>query len=455
MEEEIEDVIAKVVELIENKKINDLKIYLETINSADFPTIFDELDDEKIKIVYRILPKEKAAEVFVELDHDEQEMLISYLTDREIKNVMNELYMDDAVDLIEELPSDVVERILKNTRPSDRKVINELLKYPDDTAGSLMTTEFVSLLEGMTVKDAFVVIKNKGIRTETVYNCYVVDSKNKLIGIVDIKDILLADTDELINDIMDTNVIEVSTLEDQEEVSKMFDKYDLIAVPVVDKEGALVGIITIDDAFDVMQEEVLEDFEKMAAINSSSNDSYLKTPVIVHAKNRILWLLFLMLSATITGAITNSFETTIATIPLLVAFMPMLMDTGGNCGSQSSTLIIRGLATDEISTKDYLRAMWKELRVATCVGLILAVLNGIRIAIQYRSLEYGTSMAMVVSVSIFFVVIFANSLGVTLPIFAKKLKLDPAIMAAPLISTIVDSCSVLLFFMLASTFIHI
>ncbi len=453
--EEIEEVVQKVIELIQDRKINDLKKYLETVNSADFPTIFEELDDEKIKLVYRILPKDKAAEVFVELDHDDQERLITYLTDREIKNVMDELYMDDAVDLVEEMPSDIVERILKNTRPSDRKVINELLKYPDDTAGSLMTTEFVSLYEGMTVKDAFVHIKNKGLRTETVYNCYVLDDKNKLVGIVDIKDLLLADTDTLVKDIMDTNVISVSTLEDQEKVSKMFDKYDLITVPVVDKEGAMVGVITIDDAFDVMQEEVLEDFEKMAAINSSSNDSYLKTPVFVHAKNRILWLLFLMLSATITGAITNSFEATISSIPLLVAFMPMLMDTGGNCGSQSSTLIIRGLATDEISTKDYLRAMWKELRVATCVGLILAVLNGIRIAVQYSSLEYGTTMALVVSLSIFFVVIFANFLGCTLPIFAKKLKLDPAIMAAPLISTIVDSCSVLLFFTLASMFIHV
>ena len=453
--EEIEVVIEKVIELIKAKKINDLKEYLETINSADFPKIFEELDDEKIKLVYRILPKDKAAEVFVELDHDDAEKLISYLTDKEIKNVMNELYMDDAVDLIEEMPSDVVERILKNTRPSDRKVINELLKYPEDTAGSLMTTEYVALRENMTVDDAFVQIKNKGIRTETVYNCYILDDKNKLIGIVDIKDILLADTNETMNEIMDSNVIKVSTLEDQEEVTKMFDKYDLIAIPVVDKENAMVGVITIDDAFDVMQEEVLEDFEKMAAISATSGDSYLKTSVFTHAKNRIMWLLFLMLSATITGTITNNFEATIATLPILVAFMPMLMDTGGNCGSQSSTLIIRGLATDEISTRDYLRALWKEIRVATCVGLTLAVLNGIRIAVQYHNLEYGNKLALVVSMSIFFVVIFANTLGCTLPIFAKKLKLDPAIMAAPLISTIVDSCSVLLFFILASTLIHI
>ncbi len=453
--EEIEVTIEKVIELTEAKKINDLKEYLETINSADFPRIFEELDDEKIKLVYRILPKDKAAEVFVELDHDDAEKLIGYLTDKEIKNVMNELYMDDAVDLIEEMPSDVVERILKNTRPSDRKVINELLKYPEDTAGSLMTTEYVALREKMTVDDAFVEIKNRGIRTETVYNCYILDDNNKLVGIVDIKDILLADTNEKMNEIMDSNVIKVSTLEDQEEVTKMFDKYDLIAIPVVDKENAMVGVITIDDAFDVMQEEVLEDFEKMAAISATSGDSYLKTSVLTHAKNRILWLLFLMLSATITGAITNNFEATIATLPILVAFMPMLMDTGGNCGSQSSTLIIRGLATDEISTKDYLRALWKEIRVATCVGLTLAVLNGIRIAVQYHSLEYGNRLALVVSMSIFFVVIFANTLGCTLPIFAKKLKLDPAIMAAPLISTIVDSCSVLLFFMLACTLIHV
>ena len=454
-ENEIDAVVKKILELVDAKKINELKDYLDTINSADFPQIFEELDDEKIKLVYRILPKDKAAEVFIELDHDDQERLISYLTDREIKYVMNELYMDDAVDLIEEMPAYVVERILNNTRQADRKIINELLKYPEDTAGSLMTTEFVAFSKNMTVNDAFAVIKKKGIRTETVYNCYVVDDNNKLIGVVDIEDILLSSTKTLVSNIMNTSVIKVSTLEDQEEVSKIFDKYNLVAIPVVDKENALVGIITIDDAFEVMQEEALEDFEKMVAINSKTDDSYLKTSVFTHAKNRIIWLLFLMLSATITGTITNNFEGLIAAFPILVAFMPMLMNTGGNCGAQSSTLIIRGLATDEIRSRDLFKAIWKEFRVAICVGVILAVLNGLRIGIQYHSLDYGIKLATIVSLSIFFVVIFANLLGCVLPICAKKIKLDPAIMAAPLISTIVDSCSMLLFFTLASLLLHV
>jgi len=445
--EENEEMIEKVISLITEKKLNELKEYLIHLNSADFPSIFEKLTDEQMVIVFRILPKDKAGEVFVELDSDDQELLITYLTDREIKNVMDELYMDDATDIIDEMPSDVVERILKNTRATDRKIINELLKYPDDTAGSLMTTEYVSLRKNMTVDEAFAEIKKKGLRKETIYNSYVVDSKGKLIGVVDIKDMLTTDRKNTIEEIMDTNVVKVNTLLDQEEVSKMFDKYDLVALPVVDKDELLVGIITIDDAFDVMQEENLEDFQKMVAINSTNDSTYMKTSVFVHAKNRIFWLLFLMLSATITGAITNHFEATIATMPVLVAFMPMLMDTGGNCGSQSSTLVIRGLATDEISTRDILKVFWKETRVSVVIGLVLALLNGARIW-----LTYSPKIAIVVSLSIFFVVILANVLGCVLPIAAKKLKLDPAIMAAPLISTIVDSCSVFLFFNLARLF---
>ena len=446
MDFNLEEIVDELIKLIETKKLKELKIYLETINSADFPSIFEEIDDhEKTVMVYRLLAKEKAAEVFIELDHDVQEELINRLTDSEIKNVMNELYMDDAADLVEEMPSNVVKRILANTKPANRKIINELLKYPDDTAGTLMTTEFIDLKENMTVKDAFEFIKNKGMKKETVYNCYVLTIDRKLLGVIDIKDLLIADRDELVKDIMDENVIKADTLEDQEEVIKMFDKYDCVALPIVDQENRLVGIITIDDAIDVLQEETMEDFEKMAAI-APSDDTYLKTSAFKHAKNRIVWLLVLMISSMITGAIIENFETAISSLPVLVAFIPMIMGTGGNSGSQSSTLTIRGLAVDEISTKDVFRVMWKELRVALLVGLALAVVNSARIMIQYND----PKIAFTVSLTLIFTVILAKQLGGILPILAKKLKLDPALMASPLLTTVVDTVSVLLFFTIST-----
>jgi magnesium transporter len=358
--------------------------------------------------------------------------------------------MDDAVDLIEEMPSNVVKRILANTKAENRKIINELLKYPDDPAGCLMTTEFIDLKENMTVEKAFEVIKNKGLQKETVYNCYVLSTDRKLLGVIDIKDLLIAETDQLLQDIMDTNVVKVYTLEDQEEVTKMFDKYDCVALPVVDKEDRLVGIITIDDAVDVMQEEVLEDFEKMAAI-TPTDKTYFNTSAFTHAKNRILWLLLLMLSATITGTIMTFYEEAIAVMPILVAFIPMLMDTGGNSGSQSSTLIIRGLATDEIVPKDIFKVIWKELRVSLLVGIMLAVVNGIRIAIQYQNIL----VALSVSITLVCIVVVAKLLGCTLPIIAKKLKMDPAIMASPIITTIVDSFSVFTFFKISTLILHL
>ena len=443
---EVEEIIEKVTELIDNKKIKDLREFLENVNSADFPSILENVDEDKTIMIYRLLSKEKAAEVFVELEHDDQEYLINCLTDAEIKNVMNEIYMDDAVDLIEEMPSNVVKRILANTKTENRKIINELLKYPDDTAGTLMTTEFIDLKETMTVDQAFRFIKRKGLKTENVYNCYVVTVDRKLLGIVDIKDLLVAERNELIKDIMDTNVVKVNTLDDQEDVTKMFDKYNYVALPVVDKENRLVGIITIDDAIDVIQEETLEDFEKMAAITPDDGDTYLKTSVFKHAKSRIIWLLILMLSAMVTGEDIENYEAAISTLPLLVAFIPMLMDTGGNCGSQTSTLIIRGLAMEELSTKDIFRALWKEFRVAFVVGVVLAIANSIRIMIQYNDLK----IAVVVGITLICTVIMAKLLGCILPMIAKKLKLDPAIMAAPLITTIVDTLSVLVFFNIAT-----
>lgn len=442
--------IEEVIELIENKKINELHKYLENINSADFPSILENIDEEKVIMVYRLLSKEKAAEVFVELDHDDQEKLINCLTDREIKNVMNELFMDDAVDMIEEMPANVVKRILANTKPESRKIINELLKYPDDTAGSIMTTEFIDLKETMTVEKAFDIIKERGLQKETVYTSYVLTKDRRLLGVIDIKRLLVADRKEYVKDIMDTNFIKVHTLEDQEEVTKLFDKYDAVAIPVVDKEDRLVGIITIDDAIDVMQEETLEDFEKMAAI-TPTDDTYMKTSVFKHAKNRILWLLILMLSATITGTIITNYQAAIASLPVLVAFLPMLMDTGGNSGSQASTLIIRGLAMDEISTKDIFKVMWKEFRIALIVGTVLAIANGIRIYIQYKSIQ----TSIVVASTLVCTVIIAKLLGCIMPITAKKLKLDPAIMASPLITTIVDACSVFVFFNIATAVFHL
>lgn len=446
MDFNLEEIVNELISLIEHKKLKDLRTYLETINSADFPSIFEEIDDdEKIIMVYRLLAKEKAAEVFVELDHDAQENLINRLTDTEIKNVMNEIYMDDAVDLIEEMPANVVKRILANTKTSNRKIINELLKYPDDTAGSLMTTEFIDLKENMTVSDAFEFIKKKGMKKETVYNCYVLTVDRKLLGIIDIKELLIAERDELVKDIMDVNVVKADTLEDQEEVIKMFDKYDCVALPIVDQENRLVGIITIDDAIDVLQEETMEDFEKMAAI-APSDDTYLKTSAFKHAKNRIVWLLILMISSMITGAIIENFEAAISSLPILVAFIPMIMGTGGNSGSQSSTLTIRGLAVDEIETKDILKVMWKELRVAIIVGLTLAIVNSARIMIQY----HDAKIAFTVSLTLMFTVILAKQLGGILPILAKKLKLDPALMASPLLTTVVDTVSVLLFFTIST-----
>lgn len=448
--EKLELEIEKILNFIEEKKFNDLRKYLENVNSADFPSMFEELEDGQDLLVYRLLSKEQAAEVFAELDSDVQEKLINAFTDRELKNIIDELFMDDTVDLIEEMPSNVVKRILNNINKTDRKIVNELLNYPEDSAGSIMTTEFIDLKENMSVEEAFAKIKKIGLQKETVYNCYVLSIDRKIKGVIDIKELLVAERDAKLKDIMDTNVITVSTLEDQEEVAKMFDKYNMYALPVVDKEARLVGIITIDDAIDVMQEETSEDFEIMAAM-TPNEESYFKTSVFKHAKNRIVWLLVLMFSAMITGSIITHYEEAFSALPILVSFIPMLMGTGGNCGSQSSTLIIRGLAMDEIKLKDYFRALWKEIRVSIVVGIILAIANGARIMIQYHDFK----LALVVGLTLIGIVIIAKMLGCTLPMLAKKLKLDPAIMAAPLITTVSDTCSVLLFFQIAVAILHI
>ena len=438
--------LEEVKELLEAKKFNELKSKLDEMKCADISAILDELDKESVIKVFRILSKEKAGMTFSYMESDMREKLIQDLTDAELKNVMDELFMDDTVDLIEEMPSNIVPKILKAVSKEDRKTINELLKYPEDSAGSIMTTEFIDLKEAMTVEQALQKIRKIGLDSETIYTCYVLNENRILQGIINIKDILLSKKQTIIKDLMETNIISVSTEEDKEEVAKKFDKYDFYALPVVDTENRLVGIITIDDAINVMQDEVAEDFEKMAAIQPNE-DGYFETSVFKHAKNRIIWLLVLMLSAAFTGNIITQYEEAFAAVPLLVAFIPMIMGTGGNCGSQSSTLIIRGLATDEIELKDIFRVLWKEIRVSILVGIALAIVNGIRIIIQYKDMQ----LAIVLGITLIATVIVSKILGCLLPMIAKKLKLDPAIMAAPLITTLVDVCSILLYFQVATS----
>lgn len=434
----------KLEELLQEKKYVSAGNILKDMEPADIAILLEECSKEEVLLLYRILPKELAAEVFVEMDGDTQEELIRAFSDKELKEVLDELYMDDTVDIIEEMPANVVKRILKHSDPDSRKAINELLKYPKDSAGSIMTIEYVSLRKTMTVEDAFARIRATGVDKETIYTCYVTETNRTLVGIVSVKTLLLSDKQSLIGDIMDTSFISIETLDDQEDVAKKFDKYGFLAIPVVDKENRLVGIVTFDDAMDVIHEETQEDFEIMAAM-TPSEDSYFKTSVWEHAKNRIFWLLFLMLSSTITGSILTTYEAAFASIPLLVSFIPMVMGTGGNCGSQSSTMIIRGLATDEIQMKDFWRAVFKELRIALLVGTCLAVVNGIRVYVFYHSWE----IALVLGLTLIVTTALAKSMGCMLPMLAKRLKLDPAIMAAPLISTIVDSCSVFVYFNIA------
>lgn len=436
--------IEEIKELIDNKKFNELKNKLKEIKSADISAILEGLDKENAVKVFRILSKEKAGMTFSYMSSDMRQRLIQDLTDSEMKNIMDELFMDDTVDLIEEMPSNIVPRILKAISKEDRKKINELLRYPEDSAGSIMTTEFVDLKENMTIDEALNRIRSVGVDSETIYTCYVVDDDRMLQGMISIREILLAKPAELIKNLMEKNMIYVKTTEDREDVAKKFDKYDYYALPVVDNENRLVGIITMDDAINVLQEEISEDFEKMAAMQPNE-DGYFKTSTFKHARNRIMWLLILMLSATITGTIITNYEEAFAAVPLLVAFIPMIMDTGGNCGAQSSTLIIRGLATDEIKLKDIFKVLWKELRVSVLVGLVLAIINGLRVFVQYKNLQMGITIGLTLMVT----VALAKILGSLLPLLAKKLKLDPAIMAAPLITTLVDTFSILVYFKIA------
>ena len=447
--------IEELTALIKEKRFGRVRSLLEGMNPADIAELFGIVPEEELPILFRILPKELATETFVEMDADEQELLISAFSDRELSEVINELYVDDAVDIIEEMPAVVVKRILKHANPEMRKGINDILNYPKDSAGSIMTIEYVDLKRTMTVAQSFERIRRTGVDKETIYTCYVTDAFRRLIGIISVKELLLADADAIVGDIMETNLISVHTLEDKEDVARMFDKYDFLAIPVVDAEERLVGIVTVDDAIDVIQEENTEDIAKMAAI-VPTEETYLKTPAWEHARNRIVWLLFLMLSASITGAIIQKYEDAFVAIPILVASIPMLMGTGGNCGSQSSTMVIRGLALGEIKFRDFFRVLFKEFRIGIMTGVVLALVNAARVFIMYRG-NLGAiapmsiaQLALITGISLVGTVLLAKCMGCVLPMLAKKIKLDPAIMASPLLTTILDTCSVLIFFYIAT-----
>jgi len=438
--------LEEIQELLNSKNFIKLRALFSEINCVDIAIILEELSKEQLILAFRLLPKETAAETFVELDSETQELLIAAFNDRELKEIIDELYVDDTVDIIEEMPANVVKRILINTDSETRKAINEILKYPDDSAGSIMTTEYVDLKQHMTVADAFERIRKTGVDKETIYTCYVTDYNRKLLGLVTVKDLLLAAYTDIIGDIMEKNIIYAETIEDKEIVAHKFDKYDFLAIPVVDKEQRLVGIVTIDDAVDVIQEENTEDIEKMAAI-TPSDKPYLKTSVFELWKNRIPWLLLLMLSASFTTMIMRSFENSLASQVILASFIPMLMGTGGNSGSQASVTIIRGLSLGEIEFSDLLITIWKETRVAILCGLTLAVASFFKVIWLDGA---SITVSLVVSLTILLTVLTAKITGSVLPILASKLGFDPAVMANPFITTIVDALSLVIYFNIAS-----
>lgn len=437
--------------LLENKRYTTLRDIFITLQPVDIASMFDEMPEEALPLLFRLLPKEIAAETFVEMDDDAQEMLIHGFSDTELKEVVDELYVDDAVDLIEEMPANVVMRILRQADPEVRQKINEVLNYPEDSAGSIMTTEFVSLRPTMTVSDSIKRIRRTGVDKETIYTCYVTDDNRRLIGMISIKTLLLAEEDSVVSEIMETNVISVNTLDDQEEVANRFNKYDFLAIPVVDGENRLVGIVTVDDAIDVMQEETTEDMEMMAAI-TPTDKPYMKTGVFETYRKRIPWLLVLMISATFTGMIITSFEDSLAVIPVLTAYIPMLMDTGGNSGSQASVSVIRGLSLDEIKFRNMPMVIFKECRVALLCGVTLAAANFLKLLFFDR---VDAAVALAVCITLVCTVFVAKAIGCSLPIIAKKIGFDPAVMASPFITTAVDALSLLMYFQIAKIFLNI
>lgn len=432
------------IKLLAQREFKAVRSILDVMNEVDIASLLSTLSDKELALAFRLIPKDKAAEVFSNMDTSMQTYLVAMFTEKELKELLDDLYMDDTVDMLEELPANLVKRILATVSASDRSMINQLLNYPEDSAGSIMTTEYVDLREEMTVGQAMAHIKKTGIHKETIYTCYITE-RRKLVGIVSAKDLMTTDDEVPIKDLMETEIISVHTHADQEQVAQLFTKYDLLALPVIDQDGRMVGIVTFDDAMDVMVDEATEDITKMAAINPSEK-TYFETSVFQHAKNRIPWLLILMFTSIITGTIITRYENAFAAIPLLVSFIPMLMDTGGNCGSQSATLIIRGIALDEIRFTDLFKVMFKEFRISLIVGAFLAVANGVRIFIQY----HNPGLAVVIACSLMGTVIMAKLVGCILPLLAKKVNLDPAIMASPLITTLVDTFSILIYFNIAT-----
>ena len=454
--EEKEMFLEEIISLVEQRKLGKIKEILSEMNEADIAPLSEELEEKDIPVIYRVLPKDLASEVFAYMESETQELLIRSFSDTELKQVINDLWLDDTVDIIEEMPANVVSRILKTASPSVRKQINELLKYPEDSAGSIMTVEYVSLNKDLTVTEAFKKIRREGVHKETVYTCYVTE-KRQLIGTVSVRDLLIASEDEVISEIMETNVISVHVNEDIENVSRAFSKYDIMALPVVDNDDRIVGIITVDDIIDVIEEEATEDFEKMAAI-TPTDKPYLKTGVLSIWLTRIPWLLLLMVSATLTGGIITSFEGALTAFPALVAFIPMLMGTGGNAGGQASVTVIRGLAIGEVQLRDVFRVLWKEIRVSVLCGVVLSVVGFVKILlVDNLVLNAGVTMqeALVVSITLALTVFISKVIGCTLPILAKKLGLDPAVMASPFITTLVDVVSLIIYFVVASRILAI
>ena len=444
--------------LVEGKKYTTLRDILVTMNASDIAAIFEEMPEAKLPLLFRLLPKELAAETFVEMEPEAQELLIQGFSDNELKEVVDELYVDDAVDIVEEMPANVVKRILKQADPEMRKMINEILKYPDDSAGSIMTTEYVSLRPDMTAEEAIKRIRRTGVDKETIYTCYVTDNNRKLIGMISLRTLLLCEDDDVLEEVMENNVISVNTLEDQESVAQMMAKYDWSAMPVVDQENRLVGIVTVDDAIDVLQEETTEDFEKLAGM-TPTDKPYLRTGVLETWKSRVPWLLVLMLSATLTSMVLTSFETSLAACTVLTAFIPILPGTGGDSGTQSSRAAIRALSLGAVEFVDTIRVIWKEIRVAVMCGVTLAACNFVKLLVVDRMLlgnsSVTVSVAAVICVTMVFTVLCAKTVGCVLPLLAEKIHLDPAVMASPFISTIVDVLTLLIYFQVARAILHI
>ena len=448
--------IEEIIELIEEKKYSRLRSILLENNAVDIAEMIENVNDrlglDKAILTFRMLPKDVSVEVFAYLPEEDQVEVINGITQREIDHIIEELAFDDMIDLLEELPANLVDKILLNTTKEERKLINTFLNYPENSAGSLMTIDYIDFKADMTVRECLAHIKEVGLDSETVYTCYVMDRDRMLLGVVSLRALVMADGDEIVSDIMHDDPLSINVLTDQEEVSNIFKRYGILALPVVDKEGRLVGIITVDDIFDVIDDEVTEDFQRMAGVTGDSDEDYLDMSVFKHARNRLPWLFILMISYIFTGNIIANVENLVAAIPALVIYMPMVMGTGGNSGSQSATLVIRGLATEDIEVKDFLRVLWKEFRTSIIVGVVLSLLNMARVVFLDKR---GFLVALTVSASMCLVVMVAKMVGSMLPIIAKRVGIDPALMAGPLVSSLTDMISLAIYFQMATLILNL